>query len=232
MKTLTKTQILYIDNDLKAKGLSDGFRNELLDHVCCLVEQQIQSGKTFSEAYAFSLETFGDQGFAELKQIRKPAQRTLPRKMITSIAACILLMVVVVDAQDRPDMHPISKDCKVSSHFGKRKDPFTKEMKWHQGMDFPVPVGTPIRSTATGIVKLVEMKDSGHGNNIIIDHGDGFETRYANLSELKVEKGQKVKKGEVIALSGNSGRSTAPHLHYEVIRNGEHVDPINYMIAK
>lgn len=231
MKSLTRTQTLYIDNDLKAKGLSDGFRNELLDHICCMVEQELQSDKNFSEAYKMSLEFFGEKGFNELKKIKHTKHRSFPNKLITGIAACILLTVVVVDAQDRPTIHPLYAGCKVSSHYGARVDPIKKVKRNHNGIDFPVPIGTDIKATADGIVKSAES-DGAHGINIIISHGDGFETRYSHLSKSNVSVGQEVAKGEIIALSGNSGMSTAPHLHYEVIKDGEYVDPIDYMVAK
>jgi len=232
MNTLTKTQILYIDNDLKARGLSDSFRNELLDHICCMSEVELKSGKSFSESYRVSLDIFGDKGFSELKTIKSKQRSFIPSKVFTTgIAACILMMVFIVDAQDQPDIHPLRTGCKISSQYGERLNPFTKKIQFHTGIDFPIPAGTPVKSTAGGTVKKVTETD-GRGKRIVLQHVDGYQTSYSNLFQINVEEGEKVNKGQVIALSGNSGKSTAPHLHYEVIKNGEQVNPADYLSAK
>jgi Membrane proteins related to metalloendopeptidases len=117
---------------------------------------------------------------------------------------------------------------RISSHFGKRTDPFYKVQKMHNGIDFSAPVGTRIYSTGDGVVERVINGNSGYGINIIIDHGYGYKTRYAHLNKSLVKQGQKVKRGELIAEIGNSGKSTGPHLHYEVIKNGKALNPINF----
>ena len=129
-----------------------------------------------------------------------------------------------------PAIQPISKRLKprLSSGFGYRKDPFTRHRKLHAGIDFAIKKGTPIYATGDG--KVITRKESigGYGKLISIDHGFGFETRYAHLSGFNVKKGQKIKRGECIGYVGNSGRSTGPHLHYEVRKNGKAVDPVHY----
>ena len=117
---------------------------------------------------------------------------------------------------------------RISSHFGYRTDPFYKIQKMHSGIDFSAPIGTRIYSTGDGVVEKVVKGNSGYGNNIVIDHGYGYKTRYAHLSKTHVTVGQKVKRGEYIAEVGNSGKSTAPHLHYEVIKNNKAINPINF----
>lgn len=117
---------------------------------------------------------------------------------------------------------------RISSHYGYRTDPFYKVQKFHGGIDFSAPIGTPIYCPGDGKVVKVEKAKSGYGNFIIIDHGYGYKTRYAHINESLVRVGQKVKRGEEIAHVGNSGKSTAPHLHYEVIKNGKNVNPINF----
>ena len=99
----------------------------------------------------------------------------------------------------------------------------------HPGVDYSVSIGTPIYATGEGKVERVETKYSGYGKQIVVDHGFGFKTRYAHLSGFAVRRGQLVKRGELIGYSGNSGKSTGPHLHYEVFVNGKHVNPIYYM---
>ena len=117
---------------------------------------------------------------------------------------------------------------RISSHFGKRTDPFYKVQKMHSGIDFSAPVGTHIYCTGDGVVEKVMTGSGGYGINIIIDHGYGYKTRYAHLNKSLVKKGQKVKRGEFIAEVGNSGKSTGPHLHYEVLKNDKPINPINF----
>lgn len=95
-------------------------------------------------------------------------------------------------------------------------------------MDFTSPTGTPVYATGDGVVQLVKVKRWGYGKHIVINHGYGYKTRYAHLSAFKVRVGQRVKRGEVIGLVGSTGKSTAPHLHYEVERNGQKVNPSNH----
>jgi len=129
-----------------------------------------------------------------------------------------------------PAIQPISnKDLKrLSSYFGYRTDPFYKVQKFHAGLDFSAPVGTKIYATGDGTVAEVEKSRSGYGNTIVIDHGYGYQTHYCHLSRFNVVKGQKVKRGEVIGFVGNSGKSTSPHLHYEIHKNNKAINPIYF----
>lgn len=136
----------------------------------------------------------------------------------TEMLSCIPAIMPVRDV----DIH------RISSHFGTRTDPFYKVHKFHSGIDFSAPLETPIFSPGNGKVIRVESAKTGYGNNIIIDHGYGYKTRFAHISKSLVKVGQSVKRGEKIALVGNTGKSTAPHLHYEVIKNGKAVNPINF----
>ncbi|UXX79937.1 M23 family metallopeptidase [Reichenbachiella carrageenanivorans] len=232
MKTLSKTQYLYISNDLKSKGLSKGFRVELLDHICCLVESDMNNGADFSSAYAQALEVFGNEGFEELKQtsaiVKKQRWHTVNRILISGIAACVFMMVFGVDAQEPPTISPLDHYKRITSNFGERYNPMKGKRDFHKGIDFAAPSGTPVKSTAAGTVIFAESKFSGYGKNIKIEHSDGFVTKYAHLSEIRVQKGDLVTLGQVIGLSGNTGASTAPHLHYEVLKDGAYVDPLNY----
>lgn len=133
-----------------------------------------------------------------------------------------------------PNIRPVRfwKNEKLFSGFGMRVNPFHKGLYKHPGIDIAVPRGTEVIATAAGLVTEIKKSElqAGYGNYIEIDHGHGFITRYAHLEEIKVKSRQKISKGEVIALTGNSGGSIAPHLHYEIVRNGENVNPIHYMI--
>ena len=117
---------------------------------------------------------------------------------------------------------------RISSHYGYRTDPFYKIQKMHSGIDFSAPIGTKIYCTGDGVVEKVTKGNSGYGNNIVVNHGYGYKTRYAHLSKALVKEGQKVTRGEYIADVGNSGKSTAPHLHYEVIKNDKAINPVDF----
>lgn len=126
-----------------------------------------------------------------------------------------------------PAIRPVKSDIN-SSGYGMRIHPIYKIRKMHTGMDFSLPVGTPIFSTGDARVIKTIFQRGGYGNYIILDHGFGYKTLYAHMSEISVRVGQKVKRGQNIGYSGNTGISTGPHLHYEVIKNGVAINPINY----
>ncbi len=128
-----------------------------------------------------------------------------------------------------PAIQPVSnKDLKrTASGYGYRIDPIYKTRRFHNGMDFSAPIGTPIYATGNGKVTFAGWK-AGYGNVVKIDHGHNYETLYAHCDKLLVRKNQQVVRGEKIALVGNTGKSTGPHLHYEVIHKGRHVNPVNY----
>ena len=128
-----------------------------------------------------------------------------------------------------PAIQPVSnKDLKkTASGYGTRIDPIYGTARFHQGMDFSAPQGTDIYATGDGTVVKAGW-ETGYGNTVEIDHGFGYRTKYAHMKKYKVRRGQKVIRGEVIGEVGNTGKSTGPHLHYEVIVNGRHVNPVNY----
>ncbi|MFY0654149.1 MAG: M23 family metallopeptidase [Cyclobacteriaceae bacterium] len=233
MKELSQTQILYIDNDLKSKGLADHkAKNEILDHICCMVEIQMNDGIPFNKAYEKSLDHFNDDGFKNLKsELRKSGQSrsfTSTKIITTGIAACVLMLVLVVEAQDRPNIHPIGSGHEITSDFGMRMEPIQKVKKFHRGIDIRVKEGTVVKATASGTVINAKESDA-YGKYVIIIHDNHIRTLYAHLSSFSVKEGQKVSKEQQIGLSGNTGKSTAPHLHYEIIENGNYVNPLDYI---
>jgi len=129
-----------------------------------------------------------------------------------------------------PAIQPVRNENlkQMASGFGYRSDPFTKARKMHEGMDFTAKTGTPIFATGDGVVKSADNSLSGYGNHIEISHGFGYMTLYGHLSKYKVKRGQRVKRGDVIGYVGSTGRSEAPHLHYEVHKDGKVVNPINF----
>ena len=129
-----------------------------------------------------------------------------------------------------PAIQPISNDQLVAlaSGFGVRIHPIYKVRKMHTGIDFAAPIGTPIYATADGTIAEVSVKFSGYGKMVEIDHGFGYRTRYAHMHDFVVRAGQNVKRGELIGYVGDTGLSTAPHLHYEVLMNGTQINPVHY----
>jgi murein DD-endopeptidase MepM/ murein hydrolase activator NlpD len=119
---------------------------------------------------------------------------------------------------------------RITSHFGFRDDPIDGTRKKHDGVDIGLPIGSPVHAVKDGVVR-VAGGHGGYGNVVIVDHGDGFETRYAHCSELDVTPGMKVKAGQVIGRVGNTGRSTGPHLHLEARKDGVAVDPASWADA-
>ena len=128
-----------------------------------------------------------------------------------------------------PPFSPVKGKYNLSSPFGYRNDPMTGETKYHDGQDFAMDPGTPVYATGDGVVEYVKFSFTGYGNEILIDHGFGYKTRYAHMSIISVAEGMRIKRGDCIGESGNSGKSTGPHLHYEVLYRDERVNPMNYL---
>lgn len=129
-----------------------------------------------------------------------------------------------------PAIQPVSNLdlTRLASGYGYRIHPVYKTLKFHAGIDFTAPQGTDIYATGDGVVVRADSRSRGYGNMVVIDHGFGYTTRYAHMYKMNVRPGQKIKRGELIGQVGNTGLSTAPHLHYEVLKDGKHVNPINF----
>ncbi|MGB3588410.1 MAG: M23 family metallopeptidase [Tunicatimonas sp.] len=178
-----------------------------------LVEQELENGN-------FLLRTL--TRFDQLK--RQMYIQTKSYDELLSLAKRQHLMLASI-----PAITPISlKQSYLSSGFGLRFHPIHKIRRMHTGIDFGARVGTPVYATGAGKVTKVSTRFTGAGKNIEIDHGFGFKTKYFHLSEFNVKVGQKIKRGELIAYSGNTGTSSGPHLHYEVVKNRKKVNPIHY----
>lgn len=133
-----------------------------------------------------------------------------------------------------PSIQPINNSRLTLLASGKKPliNPFHRTMTEHHGIDYLVPEGTAVFATADGRVDNLSEKNSTHGKSITIDHGNGYKTTYSHLLDIRVSEGQTVKRGDIIALSGNSGLSFAPHLHYEVSLFGTRVDPVHYFFME
>jgi len=132
-----------------------------------------------------------------------------------------------------PAIQPVSnKDLKrIGSYYGYRMDPFYKVKKFHEGVDFTAPVGTEIYASGNGVVTKAGRYRGGYGIQVVLDHGYSYVTLYAHMSRVLVRRGEKVKRGQIIGYVGNTGKSTAPHLHYEVRKNGRAVNPIYFFYS-
>ncbi len=133
-----------------------------------------------------------------------------------------------------PSIQPVTNHelTLLTAAYGTLMHPFYRTLHEHQGVDYAIPEGTRIFATADGIVKEVKGKNSTSGITVVIDHRNGYTTSYSHLQSVKVKRGRRVQRGDIIALSGNSGLSLAPHLHYEVRYNGMRVNPIHYFFME
>lgn len=127
-----------------------------------------------------------------------------------------------------PPISPDRKKYRLSSVFGYRSDPMSGRRTMHKGVDFAMKPGNPVYATGDGVVESVSFEFFGYGNSLVIDHGFGYKTRYAHLKSIGVVEGMKVKRGECVGQTGNSGKSSGPHLHYEVIYKDRPVNPYNF----
>ena len=129
-----------------------------------------------------------------------------------------------------PAIQPVKNEdlTRIASGFGYRTDPFTKATKFHYGMDFTAPRGTPVYATGDGVISRADNTATGYGNHVVIDHGYGYESLYGHLYKYNVRAGQRVQRGDIIGFVGSTGRSEAPHCHYEVFKDGERINPINF----
>ena len=270
---LNEEQIFLVEKKLTELGLNYvPLQSEILDHLCCMTEDEMQNGKTFEQANQAIFDNFGKDELKELQQqtILFTHQKSQRMKNFALAAFALLLITSTifffskqekttvvngiqppspqemmtmknllpkhnemaiathVDFHDPPSIKPLEGNFKINSGFGKMLKPGIKKRTFHTGIDFVAPLGTPVLATADGKVLVSKSNKSGYGKHIIIQHDDEFKTLYSHLSELKVKVGDEIKIGDVIGLVGSTGTSTGPHLHYEVIKDGKKVDPVEY----
>lgn len=176
------------------------------------------------------------QGFASSELVIATRKRLdmVAKRLVVQSASLDEVADLVLRKQEMlaciPSVEPIPNDqARLSSGFGVRVHPILKIEKQHLGLDFTAPIGTEAHVTGDGRVIFAGYNTSGYGNHVVVDHGFGYETLYGHLSSVKVRTGQLVKRGDVIGLVGNTGLSSGPHLHYEVRKDGAHMDPVHYL---
>ena len=171
--------------------------------------------------------------YSELVKQTRSGIDVLQGKLYAQILSFKEIEKIALEHDERlasiPSIQPVSnKDLKrLASGFGWRVDPVYRTPRMHWGLDFSAPVGTEVYATGDGVVEQIEDIAWGYGKNIVINHGFGYKTRYAHLSAFKVKVGQKISRGQVIGLVGNTGKSTGAHLHYEVEKDGVKVNPMS-----
>lgn len=238
MIPLTDSQLERVEQTLKLAGLTYApLREELFDHLCTAIECAVADGTPFEIAMETTLSEFGEAGLKGVEQqtLQLLTYKSTLMKRI-SLAASVLTLTFVMIAlsgfsQQIPSLSPLIGDLQVTSSFGMKNHPAPDNKKiMHKGIDLRAATGTEVRSTADGvIVHAGENPDKkGYGIYIMIQHGEEYHTLYAHLSKVVVKAGDEIKRGELIGNSGNTGFSKGPHLHYEVVKNGEKVDPAGY----
>ena len=183
--------------------------------------------------YESLLDKSDRQIILELKEKVRQSEATLT-KLNESYLELQRLLDTVGDGRNRiPAIQPVINQqlTLLTASYGMRIHPFYRTLQSHQGVDYTVPEGSRVFATAAGRVKEIATRSTA-GRTIVIDHGNGYETSYSHLLAVNVRRGQEVRRGDIIGLSGNTGLSIAPHLHYEVRHNGMRVDPIHYFFME
>ena len=184
--------------------------------------------------YESLLDKSDRQIILELKEKVRQSEATLT-KLNESYLELQRLLDTVGDGRNRiPAIQPVINQqlTLLTASYGMRIHPFYRTLQSHQGVDYTVPEGSRVFATADGVVRDAAQRNSTQGQTVVIDHGNGYETSYSHLLAVNVRRGQEVRRGDIIGLSGNTGLSIAPHLHYEVRHNGMRVDPIHYFFME
>jgi hypothetical protein len=210
--------------------------NELIFGIESIDETMWEAGVGGHEKYKELLEL---EHSGEIVTGTQMASDQLERRMVLLSMSLDTLTALAKDRETMlasiPSIKPVQEDklkrrINYLSGYGMRLDPIHKVQRFHKGIDFTAPEGTPIQATGLGKVIRVSNKRTGYGKNVIIDHGYGYKTLYAHLKEIHVKMGEEVKRGQKIGVVGNTGKSTAPHCHYEVRYHDKPINPINFVM--
>ena len=219
----------------------------VLDNV---IERDRNVFNILFESTPYELDSeFESERLALHERLLARSSRQLRRQLDSKVAEMQKKMAVLEESHEQlhreiekcgkglnniPSIQPVinSQLTLLTAGYGTLMHPFYRTLQSHQGVDYTVPEGSSVFATADGIVKEVSGRNSTFGQNIVIDHGNGYLSQYCHLAASKVRKGQRVRRGDIIALSGNSGLSLSPHLHYEVRYEGMRVDPIHYFFME
>ncbi|MCH5335317.1 MAG: M23 family metallopeptidase [Alistipes sp.] len=215
-----------------------------------LVERDRSVFRTLFESDPYDFDTEADERrLTAYEQLLGKSTRKLTKELaarvermesgLSALNESYLLLQERIDAAGEakhsiPAIQPVTnkKLSLLTASYGMRMNPFYKTMQMHQGVDYTVPEGSSVFATADGKVKSVSTRSSTSGRTVVLDHGNGYETSYSHLGKIEVFKNQQVRRGDIIARTGNTGLSLAPHLHYEVWYNGMRIDPIHYFFME
>lgn len=201
------------------------------------IDEGVWKGGTGGVDHLEEYRRFGETG-KMVANMQKEMDR-LKRQMVLQSKSLDTITNLAMEKEEMlasmPSMKPVRSDklarkVELLSGFGQRSDPILKVPRMHYGIDFTAPEGTPVQATGKGTVVRVASHSTGYGQHVVIDHGFGYRSLYGHMSRVDVKVGDKLIRGQHIGLVGNTGRSTAPHLHYEVFYKGVRVDPINYVL--
>jgi murein DD-endopeptidase MepM/ murein hydrolase activator NlpD len=238
---------------IENERLKDKF-SEMNETVKALEQQMKELEKRDNSVYRSIFEANPIPDSARAKELEEQLELTTiqnmnDRQLLTSIVNTLNTLSSRVKAQSAsyneidklvsnkeqllshtPAIQPVSNKelTRLASGFGRRVDPIYKTIKMHAGLDFAAPQGTPIYATADGNVITAGNTNNGYGNHVVINHGYGYETLYGHMVRVKARPGEAVKRGEVIGWVGSTGKSTGPHCHYEVHKNGQKINPVYF----
>ena len=252
---LNEEQTTCVYEYLRSLGrLRRSTREELLDHLCCDIENTMVNGMSFDAAFAICQTRWNEN---EVKTIHLSTKKQLPMVKLMSLLAVVVSTMllsgpmkkdtttydndtsaaisletlpesIVALQLEPPSVCPLNEGYRITSEFGTAMHPVLKVERFHRGIDFSASLGTPVYAGGDGVV-VEASEHKGYGLRIIISHDEVYETLYAHLSSIEVKVGQNISAGDLIGKVGSTGVSTGPHLHYEILRNGESVNPRTYL---
>jgi len=230
------TDYASLNEELSELHEKDSEIHRMIFQMDVVDENVWEAGVGGHDKYA-NLTTY--QGSGSLVKATLQAVDKIKRKLNIQKASLDTIQTKAVEWEEKlasiPSIKPVretelKRNIRYLSGYGYRIHPIHKIKKFHYGIDFTAPRGTDVQATGNGKVKRVEMRKTGLGHNVIVDHGYGYETVYAHMQNIVVKKGQRVKKGQKLGTVGSTGTSTAPHLHYEVKLNGQRINPIDFCL--
>jgi murein DD-endopeptidase MepM/ murein hydrolase activator NlpD len=229
---LNSKQLSAIKMRIQKHRLHKKVADELLDHYAASTELNMIHGLSFYDALDKAFDNLTKE---ETQHINKQYYQTNTFAMLKKITppavlfSCIAFMIFSnIKSQDKPWQSPIKQSdlTRMASGFGYRTHPIYKTKKLHTGVDFIAPSGTPINAVYGGTVTKIERNEKGYGHHIEITHNDSTISRYAHMQDILVIENEQIEIGQQIGTVGSTGTSTAPHLHFEIIKNGKKVNPI------
>lgn len=228
---LSTKQIETINACVKTQALLKDVAHEMVDHYATNIEILMIDGHSFESALKQTSAEFNTSEILEInrqyKKNRFMKQLIKNSPFIGTFTVIAIMLSTQLLSQEEKWQPPFNNtvENRITSEYGYRTHPIEKTKKLHTGIDFAAPMGSPVNAVKSGVIDTIEHNNSGYGNKVVINHYDGTQSVYAQLSEILVNKNDSVKGGQLIAKVGSSGTSTGPHLHFELIREGKKVNP-------